>query len=362
MNDLGEVRRGLPGPTGARGPTGTQGVTGAQGIQGPTGPTGVTGPQGPTGAQGVTGPWLTEVAYLDYQETASTGTVPSTDVRLYAETSTHRFKRKRGVDQSVDTIAETSDLSAYLPLTGGALSGNLDMVGNNLLRVGNLQPIGNILIGANPPTVTGTYNICIGKDITAVDGLANILVGGSSTIASGQDSITAMGHSITANVSRATIFGEGSSATSNGFKSVVMGSHSSTDGENANVIGADTSNNVQDSLIVGPSTIVQIRPAGLLCDLGTAALPFLSARVGSLRLVTGANKTVGSGAVMVAGAVTVSTTAISTGDVVIVSRTAVAGTPGVAYISAISNATSFTITSSNVADVSTFDWVIIKQT
>jgi hypothetical protein len=79
-----------------------------------------------------------------------------------------------------------------------------------------------------------------------------------------------------------------------------------------------------------------------------------------LRIKQGSNAMFGTGAVLVAGTVTVSTTAVATGDTIFLSCTAAGGTQGIPRISAISNGTSFTITSSNAADTSTYSWLIIK--
>jgi hypothetical protein len=79
-----------------------------------------------------------------------------------------------------------------------------------------------------------------------------------------------------------------------------------------------------------------------------------------INIRTGLNGSVGTGAVLVGGTVTVTTTAVESGDIILLSCTAAGGVQGFVRISAIVNATSFTITSSSVADTSTYDWVIIR--
>lgn len=69
----------------------------------------------------------------------------------------------------------------------------------------------------------------------------------------------------------------------------------------------------------------------------------------------------GTGAVLSTGAVTVNTALVSSGDRILLIPTAIGGTPGIARISAIVNATSFTITSSNALDTSTYSWINIGQ-
>lgn len=69
----------------------------------------------------------------------------------------------------------------------------------------------------------------------------------------------------------------------------------------------------------------------------------------------------GSGATLVGGTVTVSTSAVNTGDLIQLMCTAQGGTPGLGMpVITISNGVSFTITSANVLDTSTFSWAIIK--
>lgn len=79
----------------------------------------------------------------------------------------------------------------------------------------------------------------------------------------------------------------------------------------------------------------------------------------TLKIKQGSNACAGTGAVLVAGTVTVNTTAVATGDIIQLSCTAAGGTQGIVRTS-ISNGVSFTITSSNGADTSTYSWVIIK--
>lgn len=79
-----------------------------------------------------------------------------------------------------------------------------------------------------------------------------------------------------------------------------------------------------------------------------------------IKVKQGSNATFGTGAVLVSGTVTVSTTAVATGDTVFLSCTAAGGTQGVPRISSIVNGTSFTITSSQALDTSTYSWLIIK--
>ena len=75
---------------------------------------------------------------------------------------------------------------------------------------------------------------------------------------------------------------------------------------------------------------------------------------------TGAAQVTGN-AVLVGGTVTVATTAALTASKIMLTRKTSGGTPGTSITYTISNAVSFTITSDNVLDTSTFTWFIIDS-
>lgn len=77
-----------------------------------------------------------------------------------------------------------------------------------------------------------------------------------------------------------------------------------------------------------------------------------------LRIATGTNQRAGD-SVLVAGTVTVANTTVTANTKVHVSRKVVGGTLGFLTFSVVA-ATSFTITSSNVADTSTVSWFLIE--
>lgn len=80
-----------------------------------------------------------------------------------------------------------------------------------------------------------------------------------------------------------------------------------------------------------------------------------------LYIKQGSNATCGRGT-LVGGTLTVSTTkATSTSEIFITDRGGTITNLGTIYISAVSNGTSFTVTSTNLLDVSTFSWFIIES-
>ena len=117
---------GPPGPTGPTGATGPQGPAGATGAQGPqgvpgtpgaTGATGATGPQGPAGATGATGP-------------AGAGT-PSVALPIMDSVanpgSATPYAREDHIHPTDTSRAAVSSLANYLPLTGGSVTGPVDL-------------------------------------------------------------------------------------------------------------------------------------------------------------------------------------------------------------------------------------------
>lgn len=93
----------------------------------------------------------------------------------------------------------------------------------------------------------------------------------------------------------------------------------------------------------------------------TSGFAIVNAAGKTVKIKQGSNACAGTGAVMIAGAVTVSTNAVATGDIVLTARTATGGTPGLSSpVVTISNGVSFTLTSSNALDTSTYSWIIIK--
>jgi hypothetical protein len=271
---------------------------------------------------------------------------------------------------ALSALATSASVSStYLAKAGGVMTGALNIAATQI-TVGNggnfnvnaqasgtscvlISFFGSSASGANDIVIgaqnsaTQQYAVCIGDGITSTGAKQVNLGGGDLGITNPQPNSVAIGIDQT--------LGAGSNGICIG-NGAQIGAVS-----NAISIGTSANNTTASSCLIGDTAITNIRANSATCDLGTSAVPFASARLGALRLTTGANKTVGSGAVMVGGTVTVATTAVNTGDIVLVTRTAIGGTLGQAYVSAISNGTSFTITSSSGADTSTFAWVIIKQ-
>lgn len=79
----------------------------------------------------------------------------------------------------------------------------------------------------------------------------------------------------------------------------------------------------------------------------------------TLRITSGTNQRAGN-ATLVSGTVTVSNTTVSANTVVMLTRKTSGGTIGTAITYTVSAATSFTITSDNILDTSTFSYLLIE--
>ena len=112
-------KRRINGP---QGPPGPPGPTGAQGVPGPTGPKGATGPTGPKGATGASGTGFNLTSDGNYDMTNKKLTMVA-----------------KGTDTNDVVIKQ--QLDTKLSLSGGLMTGNLDMNSNRIYNVA--QPDGD---------------------------------------------------------------------------------------------------------------------------------------------------------------------------------------------------------------------------
>ncbi len=118
--------------------------------------------------------------------------------------------------------------------------------------------------------------------------------------------------------------------------------------------GSSTTNNFVGATGFGATTT----PTDKLEVTGNFALLTAGNKI---KIATGSNASMGT-ATLVAGTVTVNTTAVATGSTIFVSCNTPGGVQGIlsAPAASITNATSFIINSSNVADTSTVNWWLIN--
>ena len=114
--------QGPPGPPGPAGAQGNQGPKGEQGIQGPKGDQGATGPTGPKGATGASGTGFSLTSRGDYNMLGK-------QIKGMAEGT------------SFTNAVRKSQLDTKLSLSGGIMTGNLDMNSKRIYNVA--QPNGD---------------------------------------------------------------------------------------------------------------------------------------------------------------------------------------------------------------------------
>jgi hypothetical protein len=127
------------------------------------------------------------------------------------------------------------------------------------------------------------------------------------------------------------------------------------------VCGID--NSVNDQFIIGSSTDPGSSDKLIITtggDITNASGDQIINTAGkTLKVKQGSNACAGTGAVLVGGTVTVNTTAVATGDIILLNCTTSGGTQGIITTSIV-NGTSFTLTSSQILDTSTYSWWILK--
>lgn len=120
---------GPTGPQGPAGPTGPKGDTGDTGPAGAQGPTGATGPKGDTGATGATGPAGSDASVTEANIQTALGYKP----------------------------ASPSDLSNYLPLSGGEVTGQTTF--DNSLVVAGSVTLGTNASASTPTVLLSGLNV-----------------------------------------------------------------------------------------------------------------------------------------------------------------------------------------------------------
>jgi len=369
----------------------------------------------PSGILNATDPLGTTVQYATVPPAGAyvVGTAPSVVGNFPAFSSVN-------ADAVVDSGFSSTDITNKLPLAGGTMAGGIDMAGFMLSNLNNVSAVAGFVnfqdgIDVSSHVITSVSNVNFSTGVALNNSSANggVAIGGSANagnnasvsvgnsanasgngaMALGNSSICSVNNSLAVGLSsnnsgvggialgrntlnsgtNGTAIGTsancssqdsiciGSASAASVSASIAIGSGANSSAAEAHVFGNGTSNSVANSVLFG-NNLLNMRPNNNgVCDLGQSANKFNSAYLMALRLPQAANGTSGVGAVLVAGTVTVNTTAVSTGDVVLLSRTANAGSPGWAAVTAIVNGVSFTITSSDAGDTSTFSWVIIKQ-
>ena len=206
----------------------------------------------------------------------------------------------------------------FLPLTGGTLSGNLNLgtkeitnasairFNNTNVTMGSSSTIGasttnNINIGnatiipassdsnivmGNQASMTGlgtAGNIVMGPFASSASGGYNISIGQQSVakgngVTIGKESISAPG---------GVVVGYRSTTGSSRVDSIIIGRDNVSSGDSADILGVNRTNLVSNTLLLGNGAYTNIR-ANTGCDLGTSSVPFQSLYYGN---IIGSSKT-----------------------------------------------------------------------
>lgn len=271
--------------------------------------------------------------------------------------------------------------STYIPLGGGTTSGILSINGIFPAVGGDFTLAAGTGITLTPGTNTITIGLTGGGvaiDSFVPDAGTNPVVptaAGAVTMAGTANQITTTGglNTLTFSVPSAFI-APGSVTVTSGF-SVLAGTSSLLGTVNINNSGAGVTtigtggtgavnigNATGNTSVTGSLTATTTLTASLGAITATNGNLVLGTAGNKISIATGANATVGTSGAMTAGAVTVANTSV-TANSLIFAYPAALGTvtvPQAYYISTITPATSFVITSQDATDTSTWHYLIIN--
>lgn len=244
----------------------------------------------------------------------------------------------------------------------------LDVTGSASIS-GALAVQGTTTLGNSSSTDGAIFNInkASGAGIFSVDTSAN-----TTTLASAHSLMWSTDLVLSRAAAASLRLGGANSGSPVSQTLIAQGSRSGTDsnvaGGNLTIVsGIGTGNSTGSSLIlsspvaVASGTGAQTQTATLTLQGGntTSNGGFSIAVAKPLSMASGTNQRAGN-AVLVGGTVTVSNTTVTANTVVLLTRKTSGGTIGTAITYSLSAGTSFTITSDNILDTSTFSYVLVE--
>lgn len=205
---------------------------------------------------------ITNTRQLALVQNGDVSTPPVNTINIYNNSG------PKYIDSSsnVYTFATTDNLTAYLPLAGGTMTGPINMGGQEVTNSSAFRVSGtNIIIGDSKTNATNTDSTAIGTNCSST-GDRSIAIGNSS------NSSTQFGVAIGANslVNGSAGIAIGSYSTSSA--GIVIGSSSTSNAFRAHCFGSSLTNNTANSVLIGAAG--NIRASDTTCDLGTIANPF----------------------------------------------------------------------------------------
>lgn len=179
--------------------------------------------------------------------------------------------------------------TGYLPLTGGTMSGAINMgsqeinnctgfrVSTNSILIGDSKTsndgISSVVVGPNSQISNSSSSTIIGYGSQIANSISSLAVGTGSSI-NGARSSVALGPGATIAGQYGVAVGWGSGVNSSMQTGVALGYQAIVAANNAISLGANTNNSQANSLLVGSSS--NIRSSSTTCDLGTTVNPFQS--------------------------------------------------------------------------------------
>lgn len=179
----------------------------------------------------------------------------------------------------------------FLPLTGGVMSGAINMGTKEITNCGAYRFPANISILGNSSTTSGSINTTALGATCTIDGSSSggLAVGYNSSLVTSSSGVV-IGNACNASASNNCILiGQTMGATS-GVNGIAIGNSSSTNATQAHSFGTSISNSTANSILVDAS--VNIRSNATTCDLGTTAKPFQKLLLNSYALTSDVNHSI----------------------------------------------------------------------
>ena len=180
---------------------------------------------------------------------------------------------------ALSSLATTASLASYLPLTGGTMSGAINM---SVSRIRSCPVIESDSVGNNnviwgtgttlTPPGNNLRNVALGYN-HAVAGFSTVSIGESTTQSVGTGRCVLVGSGLSIAGDTCAVIGRNSNITGNNSFSV--GSTNTIGAGSTFVYGNNATNSTANSVLLGDTSVVNIRANGAsTCDLGTTAARF----------------------------------------------------------------------------------------
>lgn len=207
--------------------------------------------------------------------------LPDEDNKVDLGSSAKRFKNIYWASLTPDPG------TGYLPLSGGTMSGAINMGNQEITNCNALRvPSNSVLIGDAKTSNDGIGAVIIGPNSVLSNSAGSVLVGYGSNITNSTDCLAlgrgsfisgapnsvAIGTSTIIGGQYGVAVGQGAGISAAMQTGVALGFQSIVDANNAISLGANITNNQANSLLVNSSS--NIRSSSTTCDLGTIANPF----------------------------------------------------------------------------------------